>query len=125
MNRVAFNKRLKIRREVLGARYVDAAIKNADDFNMPVQEWVTEHCWNEIWNRPGLDRRTRSIINHGMITALNRPHELKLNVLGDINNGLTKDDIQDVFLETAIYNGVPAKIDSFKGTKEVLKDKGI
>jgi 4-carboxymuconolactone decarboxylase len=125
MNQDAFNKGLKTRREVLGAEYVDTAIKNADDFNMPMQELVTEYCWNEIWNRPGLDRRTRSIINLAMITALNRPHELKLHVRGAINNGLTKADIQEVFLQTAIYCGVPAAIDSFRGAKEVFKDMGI
>jgi 4-carboxymuconolactone decarboxylase len=125
MNQDAFNKGLKTRREVLGAEYVDTAIKNADDFNMPMQELVTEYCWNEIWNRPGLDRRTRSIINLAMLTALNRPHELKLHVRGAINNGLTKADIQEVFLQTAIYCGVPAAIDSFRGAKEVFKDMGI
>jgi 4-carboxymuconolactone decarboxylase len=125
MNQDPFNKGLKTRREVLGAEYVDTAIKNADDFNMPMQELVTEYCWNEIWNRPGLDRRTRSIINLAMLTALNRPHELKLHVRGAINNGLTKADIQEVFLQTAIYCGVPAAIDSFRGAKEVFKDMGI
>jgi 4-carboxymuconolactone decarboxylase len=125
MNQDAFDKGLKTRREVLGAEYVDTAIKNADDFNMPMQELVTEYCWNEVWNRPGLDRRTRSIINLAMITALNRPHELKLHVRGAINNGLTKADIQEVFLQTAIYCGVPAAIDSFRSAKEVFKDMGI
>ena len=80
MNKEAFDKGLQTRREVLGADYVDNAIKNADDFNMPMQDLVTEYCWNEIWNRPGLDRKTRSIINLAMLTALNRPHELKLHV---------------------------------------------
>ena len=99
MNKAAFEKGLKTRREVLGAEYVDNSLKNADAFNMPLQELVTEYCWNEIWNRPGLDRRTRSIINLSMITALNRPHELKLHVKGAINNGLSKEEIQEVFLQ--------------------------
>ena len=116
---------MKTRREVLGADYVDASIANADDFNMPMQELVTEYCWNEIWNRPGLDRRTRSIMNLCMITALNRPHELKLHVRGAINNGLTKEEIKEVFLQTAIYCGVPAAIDSFRNAKEVFKEMGI
>jgi 4-carboxymuconolactone decarboxylase len=90
-----------------------------------MQELVTEYCWNEIWNRPGLDRRTRSIINLSMITALNRPHELKLHVKGAINNGLSKEDIQEVFLQTAIYCGVPAAIDSFRCAKEVFAEMGI
>ena len=125
MNRESFEKGLKTRREVLGSDYVDTSIKNADDFNLPLQELVTEYCWNEIWNRPGLDRRTRSIINLAMITALNRPHELKLHVRGAINNGLTKDDIKEVFLQTAIYCGVPAAIDSFRCAKEICKEMGI
>lgn len=124
-NKEAFDKGLKTRREVLGADYVDAAIKNADDFNMPMQELVTDYCWNGIWNRPGLDRRTRSMLNLAMITALNRPHELKLHVRGAINNGLTKNDIQEVFLQTAIYCGVPAAIDSFRSAREVFKEMGI
>ena len=110
---------------MLGAEYVDGAIRNADDFNTPIQELVTEYCWNEIWNRPGLDRRTRSMLNLAMITALNRPHELKLHVRGAINNGLSKNDIQEVFLQTAIYCGVPAAIDSFRTAKEVFKEMGI
>ena len=125
MNKEAFEKGLKTRREVLGAQYVDNSIQNADAFNMPMQELVTEYCWNEIWNRPGLDRRTRSIINLSMITALNRPHELKLHVRGAINNGLSKEDIQEVFLQAAIYCGVPAAIDSFRCAKEVFTEMGI
>ena len=125
MNKDAFEKGLKTRREVLGAQYVDASIRNADDFNRPMQELVTEYCWNEIWNRPGLDRRTRSFLNLAMITALNRPHELKLHVRGAINNGLTKDEIREVFLQAAIYCGVPAAIDSFRSAKEVFKEMGI
>lgn len=125
MNKEAFEKGLKTRREVLGAEYVDASIRNADDFNRPMQELVTEYCWNEIWNRPGLDRRTRSFLNLAMITALNRPHELKLHVRGAINNGLTKDEIREVFLQAAIYCGVPAAIDSFRSAREVFKEMGI
>ena len=125
MNKESFDKGLKTRREVLGAEYVDNAIKNADAFNQPMQELVTEYCWNEIWNRTGLDRRTRSIINLSMLTALNRPHELKLHVRGALNNGLSKEDIQEVFLQTAIYCGVPAAIDSFRNAKEVFKEMGI
>ena len=125
MNKESFEQGLKTRREVLGADYVDASIANADDFNMPMQELVTEYCWNEIWNRPGLDRRTRSIMNLCMITALNRPNELKLHVRGAINNGLTKEEIKEVFLQTAIYCGVPAAIDSFRNAKEVFKEMGI
>jgi 4-carboxymuconolactone decarboxylase len=125
MNRDAFEKGLKTRREVLGAEYVDQSIQNTDEFNRPLQELVTEYCWNEIWNRPGLDRKTRSIVNLAMITALNRPHELKLHIKGAINNGLTTDEIREIFLQTAIYCGVPAAIDSFRNAKEVFKEMGI
>ncbi|MBU8915130.1 4-carboxymuconolactone decarboxylase [Bacillus sp. FJAT-29953] len=120
MNKELFEKGLEIRRSVLGAEYVDGSIQNADDFNMPMQELVTQYCWGEVWGRPGLDKKTRSIINLAMITALNRPHELKLHVRGAINNGLTKDEIKEVFLQTAIYCGVPAAIDSFRTAMEVF-----
>ena len=125
MNRELFENGLKIRREVLGADYVDASIRNADELTMPLQELVTQYCWGEIWARPGLDRRTRSFLNLAMITALNRPHELKLHVRGAINNGLTKEEIAEVFLQTAIYCGVPAALDSFRVAKEVFKEMGI
>jgi 4-carboxymuconolactone decarboxylase len=125
MNQESFEKGLQTRREVLGADYVDASLKSADAFNMPMQELVTEYCWNEIWNRPGLDRKTRSIINLAMLTALNRPHELKLHVRGAVNNGVTKDEISEIFLQSAIYCGVPAAIDSFRGAKEVFKEMDI
>jgi 4-carboxymuconolactone decarboxylase len=125
MNQDAFDQGLKTRREVLGAEHVDASLQSADDFNLPMQELVTEYCWNEIWNRPGLDRRTRSMLNLAMLTALNRPHELKLHVRGAINNGLTKDEIREVLLQAAIYCGVPAAIDGFRVAREVFKDIGI
>jgi 4-carboxymuconolactone decarboxylase len=125
MNKELFDQGLKTRREVLGAEYVDAAIRNADDFNLPMQELVTQYCWGDVWNRPGLDRRSRSLLNLAMITALNRPHELKLHVRGALNNGLTKDEIREVFLQAAIYCGVPAAIDSFRVAREVFKEMGI
>ena len=125
MNKEAFEKGLKTRREVLGSEYVDSSIKNAGEFNMPMQELVTEYCWNDIWNRPGLDRRSRSMINLSMLTALNRPHELKLHLKGAINNGLTKDEIREILMQTAIYCGVPAAIDSFRCAKEVFAEMGI
>jgi 4-carboxymuconolactone decarboxylase len=120
-----FEKGLKTRREVLGAEYVDASIKNADAFTQELQELVTSYCWGDIWNRPGLDRKTRSFLNLAMLTALNRPHEIKLHVRGAINNGLTKDEIKEVFLQAAIYCGVPASLDSFRVAKEVFKEMGI
>jgi 4-carboxymuconolactone decarboxylase len=120
-----FEKGLKTRREVLGAEYVDASIKNADAFTQELQELVTSYCWGDIWNRPGLDRKTRSFLNLAMLTALNRPHEIKLHVRGAINNGLTKEEIKEVFLQAAIYCGVPASLDSFRVAKEVFKEMGI
>ena len=125
MDRSMFEKGLSIRREVLGAEYVDKAIANADDFNRPLQELVTEYCWGEIWGRPGLDRKTRSMLNLAMISALNRPHEVKIHVKGAIQNGLTKDDIKEVFLQVAIYCGVPAAVDSFRIAQEAFKELGI
>ena len=125
MNKEAFDKGLATRRAVLGAEYVDNSLKNADEFNLPMQELVTEYCWNEIWNRPRLDRKTRSFLNLAMLIAPNRPHELKLHVRGAINNGLTKEEIREVFLQSAIYCGVPAAIDAFRTAKEVFNDMGI
>ncbi|WP_198963402.1 carboxymuconolactone decarboxylase family protein [Sinorhizobium fredii] len=116
---------LATRREVMGDAYVDAAIGKATDFTWPMQELVTEYCWDNIWNRPGLDRRSRSILNLGMISVLNRPHELKGHVRGAINNGLTKSEIQEIFLQVAIYVGVPAGIDSFRHAQEVFNEMNI
>jgi 4-carboxymuconolactone decarboxylase len=120
-----FEKGLAIRRQVLGSEYVDNALKTADSFNMPLQELVTTYCWGEIWGRPGLDRKTRSMLNLAMISALNRPHEVKAHVRGAINNGLTKEDIQEVLLQVAIYCGVPAAVDSFRIARETFKEMGI
>ena len=124
MNQSLFDQGHKTRRDVLGAEYVDGAIASADDFNRPMQELVTQYCWGDVWNRPGLDRRTRSLLNLAMLTALNRPHELKLHVKGALRNGVTKDEIREVFLHTAIYCGVPAASDSFCA-REVFKDMGV
>lgn len=119
-----FEKGLKVRREVLGATYVDNAVEKADDFTAAMQKLVTEWCWGEIWTRPGLDRKTRSIVNLAMLTALNRPHELKLHVRGALNNGLSVQDIQEILLQTAIYCGVPAAIDAMRSAAEVLREDG-
>jgi 4-carboxymuconolactone decarboxylase len=125
MNKELFEKGLKVRREVLGSEHVDASLENADAFSMPMQELATDYCWGEIWNRPGLDRRTRSFLNLAMITALNRPHELKLHVRGAINNGVTKEEIAEVFLQAAVYCGVPAGIGGFRVAREVFEEMGI
>lgn len=116
---------LKTRREVLGAEYVDKSIASQDEFNRPLQELLNTYCWNDVWNRPGLPRKTRSMLNLAMLSALNKPHELRLHLNGALNNGLTKDDIQEVFLQVAIYCGVPAAVESFRIAREVFKERGI
>ncbi|MBN9426613.1 MAG: carboxymuconolactone decarboxylase family protein [Burkholderiales bacterium] len=118
-----FKKGMAVRRDVLGAKHVDKSTANVDDFMKPMQKLVTEYCWGEVWTRPGLDRKMRSAINLAMLTALNRPHELKLHVRGALNNGLTRDEIQEVLLQTAIYCGVPAALDSFRNALEVIKEE--
>ena len=123
MDRKTFDKGLEIRRAVLGSEYVDKAIANADDFNSPLQELVTQYCWGEIWGREELDRRTRSLINLAMISALNRPHELKIHVRGALRNGVTKTEIREVLLQVAIYAGVPAAVDSFRVAREAFADE--
>src|SRR5271155_5820505 len=125
MDKETYEKGLSIRKAVLGADFVEKAIASADDFNRPLQEVVTQYCWGEIWGRPGLDRKTRSLLNLAMLSALNRPHEIKMHVKGAINNGLTKNEIQEVFLQVAIYVGVPAAVDSFRLAREVFHEMGI
>ena len=125
MNKELFEKGLSIRRDVLGADFVDNAIKGADDFSRPLQELVTEYCWGEVWGRPGLDRKTRSMLNLAMLSALNRPHEIKLHIRGALANGLTKDEIREIFLQVAIYCGVPAAVDSFRIAREAFKEMGV
>jgi 4-carboxymuconolactone decarboxylase len=112
--------------EAGGDEPVDASIRNADDFGMPMQELVTQYCWGDVWNRPGLDRRTRGLLNLAMITALDRPHEFKLHVPGAMNNGVTKEEFRGVFLQTAVYCAVPAAIDSFRSAREMFRqsDRG-
>jgi 4-carboxymuconolactone decarboxylase len=124
MNKELFEKGLAIRKSVLGAEYVEKSIAAADDFNRPLQELTTEYCWGWCWGRDGLDKKTRSIINLAMISALNRPHELKMHVKGAIANGLTKDEIREVLLQVAIYCGIPAGVDSFRIAKEALTEIG-
>jgi 4-carboxymuconolactone decarboxylase len=125
MDKPMFDKGLAIRKSVLGAEFVDNAFKTADDFNREFQELVTQYCWGEVWGRPGLDNKTRSMLNLAMLSALNRPHEIKLHVRGALNNGLTKEDIKEVFMQVAIYCGVPAGVDGFRIAREVFKEMGI
>ena len=92
MDKQTFEKGLAIRKSVLGAEFVDAAFKSADDFTMPLQELVTEYCWGAVWGRDGLSKKTRSMLNLAMISCLNRPHELRVHVAGALKNGVTRDD---------------------------------
>lgn len=117
-----FQKGLKVRREVLGSAYVDKSVEGATDMTAPLQKLVTEWCWGEVWTRPGLDRRTRSFLNLAFLTALNRPHELRLHVRGAITNGLTREEIREVVLQAAIYCGVPAAIDAMRTAVDVFKE---
>lgn len=120
-----FDDGLKTRKEVLGAAYVDKAMSGVDEFNQPFVELLNTYCWNDIWNRPGLDRKTRSMLNMAMLIALNRGPELKLHVNGALNNGLTKEQIREVMLQAAIYCGVPAAVEAFRVAREVFKERGI
>jgi 4-carboxymuconolactone decarboxylase len=118
------DKGLAIRRAVLGDQYVDAAVRNTTDFNRPMQELVNEYCWGAVWGREGLTRKERSMINLAMLTALGRVHEVEAHVRGALNNGLTPAQISEVLLQTAIYCGVPAAIDSFRAAGKVLAEHG-
>ena len=120
-----FERGLKVRKEVLGEDYVNKSIAGADEFTRTMAEWSTEFCWGALWTRPGVDRRFRSIVNLAMISVLNRPHELKLHVKAALKNGLTKDEIKEIFLQVAIYCGIPASLDAFKTASGVFKDRGI
>jgi 4-carboxymuconolactone decarboxylase len=117
-----FDKGLEVRKAVLGAEHVENSLKTADDFNRPMQELVTEYCWGAVWTREALPRKIRSMLNIAMLTALNRPHELKLHVRGALRNGVTTEEIREVLLQTAIYCGVPAAIDAFRTAREVLNE---
>ncbi|HZD66932.1 MAG TPA: 4-carboxymuconolactone decarboxylase [Acidimicrobiales bacterium] len=119
-----FEAGMAVRREVLGDEHVDRATASATDFTRPLQELVTEYCWGTIWTRPGLARKQRSLINLAMLTALNRPHELALHVRGALANGVTREEMTEVFLQAAIYAGVPAAVDAFRTAQEVIDADG-
>ena len=126
MDRKNFTERhdagLATRREVLGGAYVDRAVASTDDFNREFQELLNTYCWNDIWNRPGLGRPTRSLLNLAMLTALGKAPELKLHIRGALNNGVSKDEIREVFLQAAIYCGVPAAVEAFRCAREVFAE---
>lgn len=117
-----YDKGLAVRREVLGAEHVDRSLASVDAFGKVLQDFVTEYCWGQVWTRPGLPRKTRSLLNLAMLTALNRPHEIKLHVRGALNNGVTREEIAEVFLQAGVYAGVPAAVDAFRTAREVFAE---
>ena len=121
MSESRFKEGFEIRKAVLGAEHVERSWASADEFNRPMQRLVTEYCWGAVWGRDDLPRQTRSLLNIAMLTALNRPHELKLHVQGALRNGVTSDEIRGVLLQAAIYCGVPAALDSFRVAGEAIK----
>ena len=122
MSSELFEKGLAVRKEVLGAAYVENSIGGADEFAIAMQQYATEACWGLIWTRPGLPRKIRSLVNIAMISALNRPHELKLHIKSAFTNGVTKEEIKEVLLQVACYAGVPAGIDSFRLAREAFAE---
>ena len=120
-----FERGLKTRREVLGEAHVERSLDAATDFNWPAQTLATEWAWDGIWNRPGLDRKSRSLLNLGMLAALNRPHEFKVHLRGAINNGVGVAELQEVLLQIGGYCGIPAAMDCFRLASEVLNEMGL
>ena len=118
-----FENGLKVRKKVLGDEYVERSLAQANDFTMPFQELVTEYCWDQIWNRPGLSHQTRSLLNLAMLAALGRPNELRLHVRGALNNGCTVEEIQEVMLQVSVYCGVPSGLEGFKIAREVIDEQ--
>lgn len=120
MDRDTYDRGLEIRKAVIGEEYVNRALANANDFNGALQDLVTEYCWGAVWGRDGLPRKTRSMLNLAMIAILNRPQELRTHIKGALTNGVSRDEIREVFLQVAIYGGVPASVDSFRAADEVF-----
>lgn len=111
---------VQVRREIMGDAFVDRALNNATEFSQPLQDFVNEHAWGGVWNREGLDRKTRSLITLAALTALKCPQELKGHVRGALNNGCTVEEIREALLHCAVYAGVPAAIDAFRSAQEVI-----
>ena len=118
----SYERGIEIRRAVLGDKHVDRSLEQVSEFSRPVQELVTEYCWGVIWNRDGLERKTRSLLNLAMLTALNRSHELAVHVRGAINNGVTAAEVQETLLQAAVYAGAPAALESFRVAEKVLRE---
>ena len=124
MTDAIYNKGLATRKAVLGAEYVDAALQKATDFTRPLQDLVTRHAWGNTWQRDGLDLKTRSIVTVSMLVALGKMHELKLHVRGALNNGTTREELQEIFLHASVYCGFPAAVDAFRNAAEVVDAPG-
>ena len=122
MSKEVFDRGLAIRKDVLGKEYVEKSIATADDFNLPMQELTTEYCWGYVWGREGLPRKTRSMLNIAMLSALNRNHELRLHLKGALTNGVTREEIREILMQVAIYGGMPAAVDSFRIAREVFAE---
>jgi 4-carboxymuconolactone decarboxylase len=114
LDRETYQRGLQIRSAVLGEEYVNRALAAADDFTQPLQDLVTEYCWGAVWGREGLPLKTRSMLNLAMISILNRPNELRTHIKGALTNGVSRDEIREIFLQVAIYAGMPAAVDSFR-----------
>jgi 4-carboxymuconolactone decarboxylase len=123
-SRETFEKGLAVRKEINGAELIDEMFRNADDFSLPMQEMVTEHAWGEIWTRPELDRRSRSILNIGMLAVMNRPDELAGHIRAALKNGVTRVEIRECLLQVAVYAGMPAGLGAFKVARQVFKELG-
>lgn len=119
-----YERGLAMRRAVTGDAHVERSLAQATDFSRPIQELVTEYAWGAIWNREGLDRRTRSLLNIVMLTALNRNHELGVHIRGAITNGVTVSEIQEALLQATVYVGAPAGLESFRVAERVLTEIG-
>jgi 4-carboxymuconolactone decarboxylase len=122
MTNEVFERGLAIRKDVLGKEFVEKSFAAADEFNMPMQELVTEYCWGAVWGREDLPRKTRSMLNLAMISILNRPHELKMHIKGALKNGVSKAEIREIFMQVAIYAGVPAGVDAFRLAREAFAE---
>lgn len=125
MDKKRFDEGHKVRCEVMGAERIENVMKNADGFTRPIHNLITEYCWGEIWTRPGLDRKTRSLMNLAMLAAMNRHNELRLHITGALNNGVSPDEMMECFLQVAIYAGVPAGLESTNLANEILKERGL
>ncbi|MCE9661036.1 MAG: 4-carboxymuconolactone decarboxylase [Burkholderiales bacterium] len=123
MTSEVYERGMKARREVLGDAYVDNALRNADELTKPFQDMATEYCWGSVWGRDGLPRKTRSLVNIGMLIALNRGHELEVHLRGAVTNGCTMEEIREVLLQAAVYCGVPAGGEAFRIARKVLSEK--